>query len=61
MKNITPKSDFKFSFDQKIEDFIVNFNPLTDLDEDFYERIISFVTPNDDITKEVYDSLTHED
>lgn len=38
---INTKSDFKFSFDQKIEDFIANFNPINDLDEDFYQRMIN--------------------
>lgn len=57
---ITTKSDFKFSFDQKIEDFIANFNPINDLDEDFYQRMINFSTPNDTITQEVYKSFSQE-
>ena len=61
LKFITPKSDFKFSFDQKLEDFIANFNSINDLDEDLYQRMINFATPNDNITIEIYDSFTQED
>ncbi|WP_304094955.1 hypothetical protein [Methanobrevibacter ruminantium] len=61
LKFITPKSDFKFSFDQKLEDFIANFNSINDLDEDLYQRMINFATPNDNITIEIYNSFTQED
>ncbi len=61
LEYVIHKSDFRTSFNQKLNDFINNFIPLENLDEDFFQRVINFVAPNDNLIKNVYDSFTKKD
>jgi len=61
LKYIIPKSDFKTSFNKKLEDFINNFIPMENLDEDFFQRVVNFIVPNENLTKKIYESFTQED
>lgn len=60
LKYIIPKSDFRTSFNQKLDDFIKNFVLIENLDEDFFQRVINFVAPDNNLIQEVYNSFTQD-
>ncbi len=62
LKDAIPSSDFRVSFNKKLDDFIKNFIPTDDnLNQDFYNKILDLVIPNEIMVQAVLDSFTEED
>lgn len=62
LKGTIPRSDFRVSFNEKLDDFIKNFIPSDDnLNQDFYNRLMNLVIPNEIMVQAVLDSFTEDD